>query len=133
MPRIMSWFSPASRSSFSGSPETLNVTMIDTQILLRRQSTAYLRPSRRIGSSVLRLVRAAAGGEPRRPAETERCHGDGDDADQARDREGELGAARGAEPAGQDPGDGARAVEGVEVEADHPAAQAVGSGELHRR
>src|SRR4029079_15396043 len=133
MPRIISWFSPASCSNLPGSPETRNVMMTDTRSSFVDRWTDYLRPSDTLGSSVLRLVRAAASRDPRCPPEAQCCCAHRDDPDEARDGERELRTALSAEPAGQDPRDRARSVEGVEVEADDPAAQVVGSGELHDR
>src|SRR5712691_9132712 len=56
---------------------------------------------------------------PRRPGQ----------ADDARDEECRLGAADGAEPAGEQTAERAGAVEGIEVDADDAAAQVVGCRE----
>src|SRR5436190_22851853 len=52
--------------------------------------------------------------------------------DDAGNEERELRAADGAQPAGEQSAEWPGAVERVEVEADHPPAQPVGSRELHR-
>src|ERR671925_314324 len=61
--------------------------------------------------------------------DVERCRKTGETCE----REGELGAAGGGEPAGEDPTRGARAREGEEVEPDQAPAQVIGCGQLDER